>query len=158
MPILVKCDEWTGESKVTGFEDYFEVSSFQFGVGRGIGSSRGTSKREASIVSVSEIVCTKQSDKTSIKLFEEALHGPLSRKVEVAFVRTGEGQKPVAYITFKLEGVGLSGFSLSSGGDRPTESFTMNFDKVEFGYDPVNDELSGDPISYGYDLATAVKA
>ena len=155
MPILVKCDEWEGESKVTGFEKHFEVAGFQFGVGRAIGSARGTSAREGGIVSVSEITLTKQSDKSSIKLFEEALHGPLSREVEIAFVRQGAGNKPVAYVVMKLEGCGVSGFSMSSGGDRPTESLTLNFDKIEYSYDPIADDLSGDPVKYSWDLATA---
>jgi type VI secretion system secreted protein Hcp len=158
MPILVKCTEWKGESKVEGFNDYFEVGSFQFGVGRAISAARGTSTREGNIVSVSEITLTKQSDQSSIKLFEEALHGSLDRKVEIAFVRQGKGNKPVAYITMKLEGCGISGFSMSSGGDRPTESLTLNFDKVEYNYDPIADDLSGKPIKYSWDLAKAVGA
>jgi type VI secretion system secreted protein Hcp len=158
MPILVKCTEWAGESKVEGFNDYFEVSSFQFGVGRAISAARGTSTREGNIVSVSEITVTKAADKASIKLFEEALHGPLNRKVEIAFVRQGAGNKPVAYVTMKLEGCGLSGFSMSSGGDRPTESLTLNFDKVEYNYDPIADDLSGKPIKYSWDLAKATGA
>lgn len=153
MPILLKCTDWPGESKVEGFNDYFEVNSFQFGVGRHVGAASGTSKREGSMVSVSEVTMTKESDKASIKLFEEALHGPLSRKVEIAFVRTGAGNTPVAYITMTLEGCGVSGFSLSSGGDRPNESLTLNFDKIEYSYNPVADDLSGKPIKYSWDLA-----
>jgi type VI secretion system secreted protein Hcp len=158
MPVLVKCDSWKGESKVEGFNDYFEVSSFQFGVGRAISAARGTSTREGNIVSVSEITLTKVSDKSSIKLFEEALHGPLDRKVEIAFIRQGAGNKPTAYITIKLEGCGLSGFSMSSGGDRPSESLTLNFDKIEYNYDPVGDDLTGSPLKYGWDLAKATGA
>jgi type VI secretion system secreted protein Hcp len=155
MPILVKCDKWQAESKIEGFTDYFEVGSFQFGVGRAISSARGTSTREGNIVSVSEITLTKVSDKVSIKLFEDALHGELDRKVEIAFLRTGKGNKPAAYITMKLEGCGISGFSMSSGGDRPTESITLNFDKIEYNYDPISDDLSGKPIKYSWDLAAA---
>ncbi len=158
MPILLKCDEWKGESKVEGFDKYFEIQSFQVGCGRAISSARGTSTREGNIVSVSEITVTKVSDKSSITLFEEALHGPLSRKVEIAFVRQGAGNKPVAYITIRLEGCGISGFSMSSGGDRPTESLSLNFDKIEYEYNPVNDELSGSPIKYSWDLAKATGA
>ncbi|HYZ34063.1 MAG TPA: type VI secretion system tube protein Hcp [Crenalkalicoccus sp.] len=155
MPILVKCNEWTGESKVTGFEDHFEVTSFNFGVGRAISSARGTSAREGNIVSVSEITLSKVSDKVSIKLFEEALIGPLSRHVDIKFVRQGAGNKPVAFITIKLDGCGISGFSMSSGGDRPAETLTLNFDKVEYEYNPVADDLTGQPLKYSWNLATA---
>jgi type VI secretion system secreted protein Hcp len=66
MAILIKYGDLKGESKIEGFTDHFEVGSFQVGVGRGIGSARGTSTREASIASVSEIVVTKQTDGISI--------------------------------------------------------------------------------------------
>jgi type VI secretion system secreted protein Hcp len=154
MAILVKYGDIKGESKVEGFTDHFEVSSFQFGVGRGISSARGTSTREASIVSVSEITMTKQTDGTSIKFFEEALKGKLDQKVEIRFVRTG-GAKPTAFFTVDLEGCGVSGFSLSSGGDRPSESISLNFDKVKLGYDPVGDDLTGAPAYYTWDLSKA---
>jgi type VI secretion system secreted protein Hcp len=152
MAILVKYGDIKGESKVEGFTDHFEVGSFQFGVGRAIASARGTSTREGSVVSVSEITITKQSDNTSIKLFEEALHGKLDKKVEIRFVRTG-GAKPSAYFTVDLEGCGVSGFSMSSGGDRPSESLSLNFDKVKLGYNPVGDDLTGSPVYYTWDLA-----
>lgn len=158
MPVLVKCDKWKGESKIEGFNDYFEVGSFQFGVGRAIAAAYGTSTREGSIVSVSEITLTKVSDGASVKLFEEALHGELDRKVEIAFVRQGKGNKPVAYVTIKLEGCGISGFSMSAGGDRPSESLTLNFDKIEYSYDPIADDLSGKPSKYSWDLAKAIGA
>ncbi len=155
MPIMVKCDKWPGESTIDGFSTYFEVSSFQFGVGRGIGSAFGGSTREGSIASVSEITFTKVTDKSSIKIFEDSLHGELDRKVEIAFVRTGAGNTPAAYITIKLEGCGISGYSISSGGDRPSESISLNFDKIEYTYEAMGDNLNGEPLKYSWDLATA---
>lgn len=157
MPIMLKCAEWKGESKLKGFEDCFEVSSFQFGVGRAISSARGTSTREGNMASVSEITVTKVSDSVSTKLFEEALVGKMDKKVEIHFVRQG-ADGGVAYVVITLEGCGISGYSVSSGGDRPTESISLNFDKIEFGYNPVGDGLSGQYGGYIYDLATGNKA
>ena len=152
MAILVKYPDVKGESKLEGFTDYFEVSSFQFGVGRGIGSARGTSTRESGIASVSEVVVTKQSDGTTIKLFEEALHGELDNVVDIKFTRTAK-DAPTVYFSVELTGCGVSGFSMSSGGDRPTESLTFNFDKVKLGYSPVGDDLTGDNTYYTWDLS-----
>jgi type VI secretion system secreted protein Hcp len=61
----------------------------------------------------------------------------------------------VVYFSIELEGCGVSGFSMSSGGDRPTESLSLNFDKVKLGYSPVGDDLDGKPVYYSWDLATA---
>jgi len=157
MSIFVKCTDWKGESKMKGYEDCWEVNSFNFGVGRAVQAARGTSTRQGSVASVSEITVTKASDAVSVKLFEEALKGKLDRKVEIHFLRTGE-DAPKPYVILKLEGCGISGFSVSSGGDRPVESVTLNFDKVEFGYDPIGDGLSGKYSGFIWDLAAAAKA
>lgn len=156
MPVFMKYDGVDGESIVEGFEKYIELNSVQFGVGRGIASARGASTREGSDASVSEITVTKVTDGTSVKLFEEALTGKLNKVVDIKFVRTGAG-KPEEYLGFKLEGTGISGFSISSGGDRPSESLSLNFDKVTFKYNPIGDDFGGSPASYGWDLAKSTK-
>ncbi len=154
MAILVKFgDKIKGESKVEGFTDHFEVNSFQWGVGRGVSAARGTSTREGSVASVSEITFTKQTDGTTVKFIEEAIKGKLDNKVHIAFIRTGSGNAE-AYFEFNLEGCGVTGYSVSSGGDRPAESLSLNFDKVEWKYKPVGDDLTGSPESQKYDLAT----
>lgn len=156
MAIMVKYGDEKGESKVKGYEDHFEVSSFQLGVGRAVADARGTSTRQGSIASVSEIVVTKVSDGISLKLWQEALMGKLDHKVDIVFVRTGT-DSPVPYVKFELEGCGISGYSLSSGGDRPTESISFNFDKVTMHYDTVGDGLTGDSANFGWNLAESAK-
>lgn len=156
MAILIKYGDLEGESKIEGFDKHFEVSSFQFGVGRGIGDARGTSTREASIASVSEIVVTKSTDGVSVKLFTESLQGSLDKEVTIAFVRTGS-DAPQKFLEYKLEGASISGFSVSSGGDRPSESISICFDKVTMNYTPVGDDLSGSEGGFGWDLSKGKK-
>jgi type VI secretion system secreted protein Hcp len=157
MPILVQYKDVDGESTISGYEKYFEVTSFQFGVGRGIKSASGQSTREGNIASVSEIVVTKESDGASLKLFQESLMGKLDKTVKIAFVRTG-GDVPKCYLRIELEGCGISGFSMSAGGDRPTESLSLNFDKITMFYNPVGDGLGGNEGNFGWNLATGAKA
>ena len=53
-----------------GFEKWIELSSFQWGVGRAIGTPRAVRHtREGSEPSISEVVVTKRMDKASPKLF-----------------------------------------------------------------------------------------
>jgi type VI secretion system secreted protein Hcp len=76
--------------------------------------------------------------------------------VTIAFVRTGT-DAPQKYLEYKLEGASISGFSVSSGGDRPTESVSINFDKITMSYTPVGDDLSGSEGGFGWNLATGKK-
>ncbi|MBC8037684.1 MAG: type VI secretion system tube protein Hcp [Rhizobiales bacterium] len=156
MTILIEYEGVPGESTIQGFEKWIPVTSAQFGVGRGISSAYGNSTREGSIVSVSEITVSKQTDGATIKLLEEALHGKLNKIVKIAFLRTGAGAAQ-EYLSFELNGTGLSGYSLSSGGDRPSESLSLNFDKFILKYNPIGDDFSGSPATVGWDLAKAIK-
>ena len=152
MPIFMKYDGIDGEATTTGFEKQIEVNSFQFGIGRGIASAYGQSTRESSIASVSEIVVTKPSDGASPKLFTASLTGTLDKKVTISMVRTASGSVQ-PYMVYELEGTGISGYSVSSGGDRPSESVSLNFDKISFKYLLAGDDLSSNPEVVGYDLS-----
>ncbi|MBP0466764.1 type VI secretion system tube protein Hcp [Roseomonas sp. PWR1] len=159
MTIVVQYEGIPGESTIQGFEKYIEVDSFQLGVGRHIASAFGTSTREGGIVSISEITVVKKTDGTSVKLFEEACMGKLNKKVDFKFLRTGSGA-PQEFLAFETNGTGISGlsFSASGGGDsRPMESLSFNFDKISIKYNPIGDDFSGSPATWGWDLAKAAK-
>lgn len=152
MPIFMKYDGIDGEATTTGFDKWIELNSFQFGIGRGISSAYGQSTRESSIASVSEISVSKPTDGASTKLMVAALTGTLDKKVTISMVRTASGSVQ-PYMIYELEGCGVSGYSVSSGGDRPTESINLNFDKISFKYLLVGDSLDSNPEVVGYDLS-----
>lgn len=159
MTIVVQYEGVPGETKIQGFEKYIEVQSFQFGLGRHISAARGTSTREGGEVSISEITCVKATDGTTVKLFEEACTGKLNKKVDIKFLRTGSGA-PQEFLSFELNGTGISGLSFSASGgsdSRPIESLSFNFDKISIKYNPIGDDFSGSPSSWGWDLATSAK-
>jgi type VI secretion system secreted protein Hcp len=143
-----------GDVTAAGFEQWIEVNSFQWGVGRGIGSAQGSSgNREASTPSISEIVVTKQQDESTGKLLQECYNGVGTASVTITFVRTGS--PATAYLSFILTNVMVSGLSLSSGGDRPSESLSLNFTKIEVDVIPQNaDGTAGSKFPVTYDLAT----
>lgn len=154
MAIYMNYDGIPGEVTTEGYSKWIELNSFQFGIGRGIASAGGQSTRESSAASVSEIVVSKQTDGSSPKLFVASLTGTLDKKVTIAMTRTASGQVQT-YMHYITEGTGISGYSVSSGGDRPSESISLNFDKIEFKYFLVGDNLQGSGEGVGYNLATA---
>jgi len=157
MPIYMNYNDLAIKGDVTeeGHKNWIELNSCQWGLGRGISSpTGGAADREASAPSVSEITVTKSTDSASVKLVTEALEGE-GKKVVIDFCKTDKG-KLETYVSFTLENCMISGYSLSSGGDRPSESLSLNFTKVEFKNTPQG--MAGDtgsPESVTYDLALA---
>ena len=155
MPIYMDYPEIKGDVTAEGFKEKIEVSSFQFGVGRGISApTGGVADREASAPSVSEITITKMEDASSIKLFEAALVGE-GKTVKLTFVKTDKG-KLENYLEFELTDTMISGYSLSSGGDRPSESISLSFTKVKMSVTTMKpDGTTGDPSHLTYDIGAA---
>jgi type VI secretion system secreted protein Hcp len=155
MPIYVKYAAIDGDVTAKGHEKWIEVNSFQWGVGRGISSpTGGSADRESSAPSVSEIVVTKPTDIATVKMLDEALEGE-GVDVTIDFVKTDKGNLSV-YLSYTLNNTMISGYSMSSGGDRPQESLSFNFTKVmmtDVGLGAKNDD--GQPATVGYDLALA---
>lgn len=147
----------TGESKATGHEKWIEINSVQLGAGRAISTPVGTSsKREASAPSISEVTVTKLMDSTSTALFNEACVGT-ALDAEIHLVETS-ADKLETFLEIKLTNSMISGYSASSGGDRPSESISLNFTKIELRYIPFDDDhKAGTPVTAGYDLTAAKK-
>lgn len=144
-----------GDVTEEGHKNWIELNSFQWGVGRGISSPVGSSAdRESSAPSVSEVTVTKAQDVASVGLLTEAYQGD-GVTVTIEFTRTNKDKQDV-YLSFELTNTMISGYSTSSGGDRPSESLSLNFTKVMFKstqLDATGAEATGASITY--DLSTA---
>jgi len=153
MPIYMNYNNIPGDATAEGHEKWIELNSCQWGIGRGISSpTGGSSDRESSAPSVSEIVVTKATDVSSTKVLNEGYQGE-GQKVTIDFCKTDKGKLEV-FLTLSLENTMISGYSLSSGGDRTTESLSLNFTKIEF--KNVNMGAAGEtgsPDSTTYDVA-----
>lgn len=152
MAIYMKYGSINGAVTTDGFKDWIELGSFQWGVGRGIGSAaRGAQNREGSEPSLSEIIVTKMMDIASNNLFLDAVAGTMNAKVEIKFTTTTKN-KVETFLTYELTDTGLSGYSLSSGGDNPSESLSLNFTKVSITRSAIGPDGKPKPDTVGYDL------
>jgi len=114
MPIYMSYGSVKGSVTTEGFDKWIELNSFQWGVGRAIGTAaRGSTTREHSEPSLSEITVTKVMDTSSPKLFLDAVGGKLDNKVQIKFTTTAKG-KVETFLTFELENTGISGYSMKN--------------------------------------------
>ena len=152
MAIYMKYGSISGSVTTEGFQKWIELDSFHWGVGRAIGTAaRGSLSREHSEPNLSEVTVTKRSDVASPKLFLDSVAGKLDSKVEIKFTTTTKG-KVETFLTYKMENVGISGYSLSSGGDMPVESLSLNFTKITQTFTGMEPGVTGSPETVGYDL------
>jgi type VI secretion system secreted protein Hcp len=150
--IYMKYGDIKGAVTTDGFKDWIELNSFQWGVGRAIGTAaRGSTSREHSEPNLSEVTVTKPTDVASAKLFLDSVAGKLDSKVTIKFTTTTKG-KIETFLTYEMENTGISGYSLSSGGDMPNESLSLNFTKISKTFSAMDPGISGSPETVGYDL------
>ena len=147
----------SGNVTAKGYEGWIEVSSFNFGVGRGITMEAGAmSNREAGRPSLSEVTVTKQLDASSGLLLKSSLTGAEGVTVLIHVVKTG-ADSVEKYAEYTLEEVIISSYSMSaSAGGAPQESISLSFAKIEADLAHA-DKTNINPanIRVGYDLTLA---
>ncbi len=157
MPIYMNYDDLsiTGDVTEAGHPKWIELDSLQFGVGRSIASPvGGVDDRESTAPSVAEIVVTKVTDVSTVKLFTESLQGE-GKKVVIDFCKTDAGKLEV-FLTYTLTNCMISAYSFSTSGDRPHESISLNFTKFEMKNVAMGaDAKAGNPEAVAYDLGLA---
>ncbi len=114
-----------------GAPNNLPVYSWSF-VGSG-GSSTGGSGG-AGKTGLHEIVITKTQDASSPKLQKACANGEHFKTVVLSVRKAGGagGGAGGQYLVYKFEDVKITSYQLSSGGDRPSETITLNFTKVEY--------------------------
>jgi len=147
-----KGDVIKGESQVEGHPNWINVDSFQLGVGRAISASGRGSDRDTSNPSFSEATFSRSTDKASPDLFFQAVAGKSLGEAKIHFTQKAEADKEQIYLEFILGDPIVSSYSISSGGDRPTESFSLNFVKISKKYTAFSGSKVGDQPEKKWDL------
>jgi len=158
MPIYMNYDGIPGDVTSKGHEQWIEISSFQYGVSRAMTTTTGGgADREGTTPHHSEVNVSKTTDGSSTNLKRASLGigpGAEGKTVKIDFCKTDAAQ-PEPYMQFELTNTLVSGFSMSSGGDRPHESISLNFTKIalnNIGMGTANE--TGNPDRAEYDLTT----
>ncbi len=141
-----------GDSTTRGYENWINLSSFQMGLG--IGLAPDGDDFMASRPSVSEVTVSRSFDGASLAILANLLRGRVVGQATVEFVR-GSPLGPVTYLQYELDNVIFSGLSISSGGDRPSESDSLNFTGFRQTAWEINDDGTRvEASSFHYDIGT----
>ncbi len=163
MPIYMKYTGIDGDVKDSGYEKFIALNSFQWGIGRGINNDANEADRESTVPSVSEIVVTKDNDCASPNLFRASLgvgDQGSGKDVEIHWV-WGDASNQQTFLKLALTNTLVSGWSVSGSSgapgqsNRPSETVTLNFTKVEYTNTPMDPTgAGGGPDTARYDMTT----
>jgi len=146
--------EVKGEATAEKAKGYIVLSSFQVGVGVGVSMAMGSGNRETSLPSMSEITVSKSTDIASTTMFESVCMRTNYTKAEIIFTTMTGAGKEETFLKYDLENIIFSGYSVSSGGDRPSESLSLNFTKISVQYQlDENNTLKTDSPIKSWDLS-----
>lgn len=156
MAIYLKLGAVAGSVTAAGYTEWVDCSSLQWGVGKAVNTPVGsTANRECSTASVSEVTISKAMDKSSIALFKNAVAGSDKAALLKIHVLKQDGQQISPFVEYEFTNALISGYSVSTGGDRPIESLSFNFTKCQVKYVEANAEATeGNPTVAGFDLTT----
>ncbi len=115
-----------GESTAAGYENWIRIDSVQMGVGMVFSAVGSGGTRVAGTPSISELTLTQQFDSTIPVVFSALLRGAAIGDATIEYV-TDAGAGPVTFMQLVLDNVMFSGLSLSTGGELPSVSESLNF-------------------------------
>ncbi len=152
---FLKIDGIDGESTDEQHPAEIEIQSFSWGMSNSGTFSGGTGGGGAGKVSMQDFHFTRRLDKASPLLMLACATGQHIPNAILVCRKSGGDGKPVEYYTVTLSDLIVS--SVSTGGSSddgvPTESFSLNFAKIEWKYVPVSaDGGAGEPVRAGFDL------
>lgn len=159
MPIYLKIPGVTGQTQIEGHKDEMEVQSFQFGVGLPVTAGTSNQERTSGKPSFSEVMVTRTTDSATPQLLQKLAGGEvLEGDTIITFPREDKsGLLPLMIVT--LTDVIISSYSVSSGGDLPTESISLNFAVIKVDYTKQKEEGGQEGIApFGWDISKNVAA
>jgi type VI secretion system secreted protein Hcp len=153
---FLKIEGIDGESTSETHKEQIEIHSFSWGASNS-GSMAAGGGGGAGKVSFSSLRVTTTISKASPKLFESVATGKHFPSAVLTLVDTQQRGLEVMKVT--LTDVIISSYQTGGmSGEAPTESFRLNFAKIEYEYVPQKPDGSMDaPVKAGYDLATNKK-
>lgn len=158
MPIYMQYGDLLGDVTEATHANWIELNSVNWGVNRPVSNPAGSATaRVVAAPRFSELVVAKDEDNATIPLIQESLGGQ-PKLVKIDFVRTNQDRMEV-YYSIQLTETVITGLSQGSGGDRPTESLTLNFTQISFhGTQMDADGSSTSPANYGWNVTSNAPA
>ena len=156
---FLKLGTLKGESVVKGFEDQIQLLSWGWGMTQ-TGTTHTASGGGAGKVDVSDLQISKHVDAASPMLALACCKGTHYDTATLTMRKAGG--TALEYVTITLTDLIVTSYSVSEGGggDLLTDTFTLNFSKFKYSFQPQDNKgaKKGGAIDATYDIAKGVDA
>jgi type VI secretion system secreted protein Hcp len=156
---FLKLGTLKGESVVKGFEDQIQILSWGWGMTQ-TGTTHTASGGGAGKVDVSDLQVSKHVDAASPMLALACCKGTHYDSATLTMRKAGG--TALDYVTITLTDLIVTSYSVSEGGggDLLTDTFTLNFSKFKYSFQPQDNKgaKKGGAIDATYDIAKGVDA
>ena len=156
---FLKLGTLKGESVVKGFEDQIQLLSWSWGMTQ-TGTTHTASGGGAGKVDVSDLQVSKNTDASSPMLALACCKGTHYDSATLTMRKAGG--TALEYVTITLTDLIVTSYSVSEGGggDVLTDTFTLNFGKYKYSFQPQDNKgaKKGGAIDATWDIAKGVDA
>jgi len=132
--VLILCiDSIPGNSTITGYADKIVVSSFSHSASIPLQQDSAKTERTAGRPIGSELNFTKMSDLSTTALYKACTQGSKLGTIKLNVGRVENGTY-MNFFTYTMTNGMISHISTSGGGGIPSDSFSINFTKIQCDY------------------------
>jgi type VI secretion system secreted protein Hcp len=135
MALFIKFDGIDGECNDKDHKNWSDLLSLSWGLHKAGAGATGQTRRRG-VVTVEDVIVTKELDKSSPKLSEAVCSGKVFPKVELHNTAS-YGDNRATFLKYELKNVIVSSHNVSAagGGDAvPTETASLNFEEIKQTY------------------------
>jgi len=135
MALFIKFDGVDGECNDKDHKGWSDLLSMSWGLHKAGAGATGQTRRRG-VATIEDVVCTKEFDKSSVKIAESVCSGKVFPKVEIHDTAT-YAENRATFLKYDLKNVLVTSQSVSAAGAGdavPTESFSLNFEEVKQTY------------------------
>ena len=154
--IFMRADNITGNLTASGYDSWIVLDNMRFTINRSVRTRVGyTSERDTAAPQFSDILISKQLDKSSCNLFQLTCEATVIPQVEIHVCTTDDTLQP--YVKYVLSNVMMSDYrQIANGGLLPLEQAQLNFTQTQITYlGQANNNNSITPMTVGYDITSA---
>jgi len=153
--MFLKIADIPGESADSTHDKWIDILSIDWGTANSGSGSGATGGRTDVKSDINDFRMIKELDKSSPKLFLAVANGQSIGDVTFDLTKNFDG-KASPILNFKFYGAIVTSYSISgaAGSELPTESFSLNFQKVDYKYTEFDSKgaSSGD-VKVSWDIA-----